>query len=126
MRRATRPAAHAGTAVYLAIQLDTPRTLDAVLRAHSLDEAGYGFEHTVVPLQLLGDSALASRADAKRVSARLPQFRRAEIDFTGIAEIGHSFADELFRVFRQRHPALELHPTGMAPRVAAMVASVGA
>jgi hypothetical protein len=58
------------------------------------------------------------------VVARLPQFKRAEIDFTGIAEIGHSFADELFRVFRNQHPGLDLRPTGMAPQVAAMVGSV--
>jgi hypothetical protein len=68
--------------------------------------------------------ALASRADAKRVAARLPEFRRAEIDFEGIREIGHGFADELFRVFRREHPALDLVPVGMNPRVAAMVASV--
>ncbi|CAD5375257.1 conserved hypothetical protein [Rubrivivax sp. A210] len=123
---AARPATQDGTSVYLALQLDTPRTLDAVLRAHSVDGAGYGFETTVVPLQLIGGATLASRADAKRVAARLPQFRRAEIDFTGIAEVGHSFADELFRVFRNQHPGLDLRPTGMAPQVAAMVGSVGA
>jgi anti-sigma regulatory factor (Ser/Thr protein kinase) len=120
-----------GTSIYLAIVLDTPRTLDAVLRAHSSDSAGCDFDRTVVPLHLMhGDSAqetaLASRADAKRVALRLAQFRRAEIDFEGISDIGHGFADELFRVFRHAHPALELVPVGMAPNVAAMVASVGA
>ncbi len=123
-----RPAAKVGTSVYLGIQLDTPRSLDAVLRAYSHDDLGYGFEKTVVPLHLLGTDgvALASRADAKRVVARLALFRRAEIDFSGITEIGHGFADELFRVFRRDHPELELLPTGMSPRVAAMVKSVGA
>jgi hypothetical protein len=84
-----------------------------------------------VPLHLIalgggaGDgAALASRADAKRVASRLAQFRRAELDFSGIAEVGHGFADELFRVFSRAHPALELVPLGMAPRVAQMVASV--
>jgi anti-sigma regulatory factor (Ser/Thr protein kinase) len=124
--RAGRPAARSGTSIYVAIALDTPRTLDAVLRAHSLDQAGYAFDRTVVPLHLLGghDVALASRADAKRVAARLPLFRRAEIDFEGIADIGHGFADELFRVFRREHPEVELVPLSMAPRVAAMVQSV--
>jgi hypothetical protein len=124
--RAGRPVSRSGSSIYLAIQLDTPRTLDAVMRAHSADEAGYGFERTRVPLHLIGsaDVALASRADAKRVAARLPEFRRAEIDFEGIREIGHGFADELFRVFRREHPALDLVPVGMNPRVAAMVASV--
>jgi hypothetical protein len=126
--RAGRPVARQGSSLYLAIQLDTPRTLDAVLRAHSRDETGYGFERTRVPLHLIGsgDVALASRADAKRVAARLPEFRRAEIDFEGIPEIGHGFADELFRVFRREYPSLDLVPVGMSPAVAAMVASVQA
>jgi anti-sigma regulatory factor (Ser/Thr protein kinase) len=118
----------AGTSVYLAITLDTPRTLDAVLRAYSADAAGYAFERTSVPLHLITGSgqSLASRADAKRVASRLSSFRAAEIDFEGVTDIGHGFADELFRVFRREHPALELLPLHMAPQVAAMVAAVHA
>ena len=115
-----------GSSVYVAIALDTQRTLDQVLRAHSADGAGYGFEATSVPLQLMTgpNTALDSRAQAKRVASRLQRFRRAEMDFSGITEIGHGFADELFRVFAREHPAVELVPLAMAPRVAAMVASV--
>ena len=127
---ASRPAARCGTSVYVAIALDTPRTLDAVLRAHSLDDSGYRFERTAVPLNLIGlgepgARALASRADAKRVASRLARFSVVELDFDGISDIGHAFADELFRVFHRQHPDLQLVPVGMAPRVAAMVASVG-
>jgi anti-sigma regulatory factor (Ser/Thr protein kinase) len=123
---AGRPVSRSGSSIYLAIQLDTPRTLDAVLRAHSRDGAGYGFERTRVPLHLIGSGsvALASRADAKRVAARLAEFRLAEIDFDGIGEIGHGFADELFRVFSRDHPRVDLVPVGMNATVAAMVASV--
>jgi anti-sigma regulatory factor (Ser/Thr protein kinase) len=126
--RPGKPAARGGSSIYLAILLDTRRTLDAVLRAHSHDDAGYSFERTVVPLHLLTGAgvALASRADAKRVASRLPQFRRAELDFDGVAEIGHGFADELFRVFQRANPDLELVPIGMGARVAAMVQSVSA
>jgi hypothetical protein len=81
-----------------------------------------------VPLQVLTSpaSGLESRAQAKRVAARLAQFRRAEIDFGGIADVGHGFMDELFRVFAREHPALEIVPTGMNPRIAALLASVQA
>ncbi len=125
---ASRPMAHEGTSAYVAIALDTERTLDAVLRAHSHDGAGYAFETTQVALGLMTGPAtgLESRAQAKRVASRLQRFRRAEVDFSGIADIGHGFADELFRVFPRAHPALELVPVGMAPRVAAMIASVQA
>jgi anti-sigma regulatory factor (Ser/Thr protein kinase) len=117
--------ARGGTSIYMAIALDTPRTLDSVLRAHSA-EAGYRFDSTSVPLHLIGtdSQALASRADAKRVASRLANFSRAEIDFEGITDIGHGFADELFRVFQREHPALQLMPVRMNPNVAAMLDSV--
>ena len=129
--RAGRPAARSGSSIYLAISLDTTRTLDAVLRAHSASRADYRFERTVVPLHLMdggaaaaGNAVLASRAEARRALALLPQFRHVEIDFAGVSEIGHGFADEMFRVFSSQHPALELVPVGMNPNVTAMVASI--
>jgi anti-sigma regulatory factor (Ser/Thr protein kinase) len=122
----TRSATRAGTSVFVAIALDSTLSLDTVMRDHSLDGAGYGFERTVVPLQVLTSplSGLESRAQARQVAARLAQFRRAELDFDGIDTIGHSFADELFRVFARAHPGLELVPTHANPRVAALLASV--
>jgi len=123
-----RPLQRRGSSVFVAIALDTTRTLDEVLRSFSSDGAGYGFERTVVPLKLLtaANAGLESRAQARRAAARLERFRRAEVDFTGIDEIGHAFADELFRVFRTQHPGLELVPLNMSARVAALVGSVAA
>ena len=120
-----RAAAHTGTSVYLAIALDTPRTLDEVLRSCSLTGSDYALQRTEVPLQLLSQGeALASRAQARRAVARLSQFARAEIDFAGIQDLGPGFADEMFRVFANTHPEVELVPVGMVPRVAQMVAGV--
>ncbi|OYU93094.1 MAG: hypothetical protein CFE45_21375 [Burkholderiales bacterium PBB5] len=121
-----RPACTRGSSVYVAIRLDTERTLDAVLRRYSLDGQGYRFERTVVPLALIGSAqqVLESRAQARRVAQRLTQFKRVELDFDGLAEVGHGFADELFRVFGAQHPQLEMVALNMAPQVAAMVDSV--
>jgi len=121
-----RPAARQGTSVFVAIALDSTCELDAVLREHSLDGAGYAFERTRVPLQLATapQAGLESRAQAKRVAARLPQFRRAEVDFGGITTLGHGFADELFRVFARANPGVELVPLNMTPQLSALVDSV--
>jgi len=124
-RGTAHAAARSGTSIYLAIALDTPRTLDGVLRAASLEPDGYAFERTRVPLHLLADGGtLASRADARRVSARLAQFKRVELDFEGLAEVGHGFADELMRVWRSEQPGVDLEFTAMAPRVAQMLQAV--
>jgi len=119
---------HEGTSVYASFALDTPRTLDAVCKAHSLDGLGACFERTVVPLRLLTSavSGLESRAQARRIGARLNEFQRVELDFSGVPDIGHAFADELLRVLAREVPAVELVPLNMSPAVAAMVGSVSA
>jgi len=115
-----------GTSVYAAIALDTRRTLESVLTAYSVDGSGVGFDRTVVPLRLITSTlaGLESRAQARRVAARLHEFRRAEVDFAGVPRIGHGFADELFRVFATQQPAFELVPVNMSPAVATMVDSI--
>jgi anti-sigma regulatory factor (Ser/Thr protein kinase) len=115
-----------GTSVYAAIALDTTRTLDAVMNAYSANGHGADFDRTVVPLRLITSTlaGLESRAQARRVAARLHQFRRAEVDFSGVAQIGHGFADELFRVFASQQPAFELVPVNMSPAVATMGDSI--
>ncbi|MFN0186317.1 MAG: ATP-binding protein [Aquabacterium sp.] len=119
-------AARAGTSIYMAIALDTPRTLEAVRQAYSTSGTGCDFSRTEVPLVLLSGSAgaLVSRAEARRAARRLGQFRRADLDFTGVAAVGHGFADELFRVFARECPDVELRPIGMSAAVAAMVQDV--
>ena len=57
--------------------------------------------------------------------ARLAEFRSAELDFEGVAEIGHSFADELFRVLPTLQP-LKLVPVNAAAPVARMIEMVRA
>lgn len=65
----TKAVAHDGTSVYIAINLDTPRTLDQALEAHSRSGEGHGVESTCVHLQLTTgpQSGLESRAQAKRM-----------------------------------------------------------
>ncbi len=122
--RDARPLVRSGSSVYWAVALDTPRTLASVLQAHSAGQPGGGFEHTRVPLHLLGEGGvLVSRAEARRVAARLVQFRAALLDFDGVTELGQGFVDELFRVCPQDQPRLVFEPVGMSPAVAATVAA---
>lgn len=120
-----RPMPRQGSSIYMAIALDTQRTLDQVLEAWSMDGSGIEFDQTVIALRLLAGpgQALDSRAQARRVAARLPQFKRAEINFDGVSDVGHGFTDELFRVFARAHPQVELLPTHMTARTAALIKS---
>lgn len=115
-----------GTSVYVAIALDTHRTLESVLQAHSCDGSGVALDFTAVPLRLITGphTGLESRAQARRMAARLHEFRRAEIDFSGVDSVGHAFVDELFRVLAAREPNVQLVPVNMTPPVARLVESV--
>jgi hypothetical protein len=112
-----------GSAIYLAIGLDTARTLDDVMRSASMDAQNYSIERTTLPLRLIANEnvGLESRAQARRVAARLTEFKQAELDFTGIEHIGQGFADELFRVFGRNQSAVRLVVKNASPRVNAMI-----
>lgn len=112
-----------GSSIYMAVALESPRTLEQVLGEWSVDGSGIAFDQTRVMLNLVvGEGQmLDSRAQARRVAARLPQFKRAEVDFAGVEDVGHAFADELFRVFARAHPQVALVPLNMSTRVAALI-----
>ena len=51
---------------------------------------------------------------------RFERFQTVVLDFAGMEEIGQAFADEVFRVFHQAHPATALSPIHMTPAVEKM------
>jgi len=98
-----------GTLVRMALHNHTSRTTRKVFDKFASGE-DYGFTKTVVPVKLTqyGDDNLVSRSQAKRLLARFDRFKVVMLDFTGVSSIGQAFADEVFRVFRNRHPEVEL------------------
>jgi hypothetical protein len=118
-----KPLPRQGSSIYMAIALDTQRSLDQVLAAWSVAGDGIAFDRTTIHLRLLAGPGqpLDSRAQARRVTARLATFKQAEISFEGVEDVGHGFIDELFRVFARAHPQVELLPTHMTPRLAALL-----
>jgi len=66
-----------------------------------------------------------SRAEAKRLLQREDRFRRAVLDFSGVTLIGQGFADEVFRVFANAHPAISLSAVNAEEQVKAMIVRAG-
>jgi anti-sigma regulatory factor (Ser/Thr protein kinase) len=98
-----------GTTVWMRLRNHTSRTTKKVFDEYVSGE-DYDFSRTVVPVvlaQYVGDP-LISRSQAKRVLARVDLFRAVVFDFSGVDSIGQAFADEIFRVFAQAHPDIEL------------------
>ncbi|MEI8134684.1 MAG: DUF4325 domain-containing protein [bacterium] len=100
-----------GTQVFMKILRNSERTAKEVFDTFaSEDDADYGFTVTHIPVELakIGEENLVSRSQAKRLLARLDKFREVALDFTGVSVIGQSFADEIFRVFRNEHPNIHI------------------
>lgn len=94
---------------------------------HSAPRDDGSFELAVVPVRLarIADENLIARSQAKRLLQRVDRFRRVVLDFTGVALIGQGFADEVFRVFANAHPEVELSAVNAEPDVRAMIARAG-
>ena len=114
--------ASGGTLVRMTLHNHTARTLKKVFDKFTSDE-DYGFTKTVVPVKLMryGDDNLVSRSQAKRLLSRFDRFKVVVLDFSGVASVGQAFADEVFRVFRAKHPEVEIVPLHASSAVKRMI-----
>lgn len=117
-----RSGARSGTLVTMKLHNHTARTTKKVFDKFTSDE-DYGFTKTVVPVKLMqyGDDNLVSRSQAKRLLARFDRFKIVMLDLSGIASVGQAFADEVFRVFKSKHPGVELVPIHASTEVGRMI-----
>jgi anti-sigma regulatory factor (Ser/Thr protein kinase)/biotin operon repressor len=116
-----------GTAVWMKLQNHTARTTKKIFDQYAYGD-DVGFSKTVVPVRLAqyGNDLLISRSQAKRVLARVEQFRNVVFDFREVESIGQAFADEVFRVFALEHPEIDLLAIHANSAVKRMIAHVKA
>lgn len=111
-----------GTYVWMEINNHTSRTTKKIFDQFTADD-DLGFTKTVVPVKLAqySDDQLISRSQAKRLLARVELFKIVIFNFEGVKFIGQAFADEIFRVFANRHPEVQLLTTKTNSEVKKMI-----
>lgn len=116
-----RSAAKPGTAVFMELNNHTARTTTQTFKDYMGDD--FSFNKTVVPVKLAkyGADELVSRSQAKRLLSRVNLFQIVIFDFSDVASIGQAFADQIFRVFANEHPEIELIPVNDAEPVKEMI-----
>ncbi len=72
------------------------------------DELSFDRTEIVVELSKLGDERYISRSQAKRVCEHLERFHRITLDFRGVDIVGQAFVDQVFRVFQNQHPTIQI------------------
>lgn len=86
------------------------------------DHGAPGFNKTEIKIKLytLG-GVYVSRSQARRVLFGLEQFKTIIMDFDKVEMVGQAFADEIFRVFKNRYPDIHVEAVDMNDAVAFMV-----
>ena len=115
-------AATKGTLVWMRLSKNCRRSVVTVFDQFAAPE-DYAFSRTVVPVTLAeyGDDTLVSRSQAKRLLTRFDRFSEVLLDFRGVKSIGQAFADEIFRVFANKHPETEISYINANKRVRQMI-----
>jgi len=112
-----------GTLVNMEIAADSHNDIGAIFDEYSSGPDEYRFERTVVPvrLALYEGERLVSRSQAKRILNRVERFRYVILDFEGVDTIGQAFADEVFRVFANRHPEIRIMAANESEQIGRMI-----
>jgi anti-sigma regulatory factor (Ser/Thr protein kinase) len=117
-----------GTEVIFEVKLDHKQTLQEFFKQYTVisdDPKISGFIKTEIPIKLLeyGEErpVFISRSQARRLLVGIDRFKVVRLDFSDIDTIGQGFADEIFRVFKNAHPDIELVPINCSEAVHQMI-----
>ena len=112
------PEPHVGTAVIIELSNESNKKAAEVFNQYS--QVGGSFIRTMVPLKNMFDTAPVSRSQAKRVCQRLEDFQEVILDFEGLEWMGQGFAHQIFVVFQNKYPDVEISPINMSKGVEQM------
>ncbi len=112
-----------GTMVVMKLENQTTRTIKEVFDLYApIDE---GFIRTRIPIaQVCAYGEPIARSQARRVLYRLETFKQIELDFTDVEFMGQGFADEIFRVFQNQYPEIEMIPIHANESILGMIKHV--
>ena len=96
-----------GTKVSFVINLRSKRNLVSIFKEYSEGMFGFGKTNVVVNLYKM-DTAFISRSQARRILSGLEKFQKVVLDFRNVETVGQAFADEVFRVWKKKHPKIKI------------------
>lgn len=103
-----------GTLVKFKIGVKSKRHLNDVFKKYT------NIGKVYIKLYTIG-SVYISRSQARRVLAGLDKFRVVVLDYDKVPVVGQAFADEIYRVFRNKHPNIKIESVNMQDGVKFMV-----
>lgn len=96
-----------GTKATFIIGLKSKTDLNKIFRKYSEGLFSFAKTKVVVKLYKIGEDYI-SRSQARRIFSGLEKFKTIILDFKGVDAVGRSFADEVFRIWKNRHPNVNI------------------
>ncbi len=111
-----------GTKVTFTLSLQSKKHLNDVFSQFASELGGIDFNKTEIKVRLFAlGTVYISRSQARRILSGLDKFKTIIFDFDRVTTVGQAFADEIFRVFKQKHPEIKIEPLNMIGPVKFMV-----
>ncbi|MBN1684395.1 MAG: DUF4325 domain-containing protein [Gammaproteobacteria bacterium] len=77
--------------------------------------------HILVELSKFEEERFISRSQAKRILFNLEKFRDVTLDFKSVKLVGQGFCDEIFRIFKAKHPEITIRYVNANPDIEFMI-----
>ena len=114
-----------GTRVIFSVSKDSKRHLNDIFRKFQVDSQTPAFDKTEIHVRLFTMGTIyVSRSQARRILTGLEKFKSVILDFDRVPSVGQAFADEIFRVFKNKHPEISIDPVNMQEAVRFMIGRV--
>lgn len=111
-----------GTRVSFSIAKNSKRHLNSIFRHFQSKPGSYAFDKTEIRVRLFTMGTIyVSRSQARRVLLGLEKFNTILLDFDHVPTVGQAFADEIFRVFKNKHSEIHIDTENMNEAVKFMV-----
>jgi hypothetical protein len=111
-----------GTRVSFEISNSSQRHLTDIFSKYQTNPDEPAFDKTEIQIKLYTMGTIyVSRSQARRVLEGLDKFKTIILDFDKVPTIGQAFADEIFRVFQNRHPNIKIKSDNMNDAVKFMI-----
>jgi hypothetical protein len=109
-----------GTRVTFEVENQSKKTMQDVFKKYTNEDFQFHKSQVTVKLYQDGEDYI-SRSQAKRLLHAMDLFQEIVLDFSGVKTIGQGFADEIFRVFKQQHPEIQIVPVNCHENVQFMI-----
>ncbi|MFH1286172.1 MAG: DUF4325 domain-containing protein [Candidatus Magasanikbacteria bacterium] len=110
-----------GTSITMTISLESKKNSKEIFDQYADQEIGFWKTKVAVALSADPNDPHVSRSQAKRLLIGLEKFKSVILDFKNVTEVGQAFVDEIFRVFQQEHPDIDIKYVNTNKNVEAMI-----